>query len=1136
MKFFVTKVFIWLFALFSYATFSSVAHAASWYVDNAATGSGSGTSWTNAWTSLATINWTSVAPGDTVYISGGTTSKTYAGIIYDDNGTSGAPITIDSGANSPSPTGHSGEVIIDGSAEFCFRANGDYNHIKNLTCQDAIEAGFRIGGTGTILENNIIQNCYNQGIHVQYCTDCIVRGNKITTADDIAQQTDGIAVYDANNTIVEKNWIKITNQNNCESCHNDGIQASFSSPSSYEDITIRYNYVENTKASTANSQGIYLTLMQGDVKVYGNIVTVPIGGQAIGIRLLNTLPADMYVVGNTMKNGGYWVLRVEDDNPVIKNNLIWQTGGNVGYIENGALMRLDGLSGFDPTNVDYNYYYAPYADSSTYSFYFSSSARSWNTWRSTHSFDTNSSLSQTSTLDSCLRPAGRTHPTLDIGTNLLSEYSYGLSMDVCGTSGSSSFFPTTLVDRSIMGIGWDIGAYEYIPLTVSVEQAVGQNDPTPSSPVNFSVTFSEAVTDFSSEDITIGGTAGATTAVVTGSGTTYNVAISGMTGSGTIVPSLAADIATGGTSNTNEASTSTDNTVTYSAGGNPPVLTAITISDTSGRTNDQTPTITITSSNSPSHVAFSCNGGANWSDWITYNDTISSFDMTADSVSCSDTDGTKTISAKLKNSSNEESSTVSDSTYFDTTPPSISAISISSSANTATTIDWTTNEHASTQIEYGLTNSYGLLTTEADTPNRVESHSATIGSLVACSQYHYRARSKDYLLAETVSADNTFITAGCTGNATAVSTSTSQILTTAGGTLNLIESGIGLSLVVPVGFAGSDANFQIKKLAKSSVIATTDEPTGLSMIGNYAYDLSALSDISTKITTFNEPLTVSYYYDPDSIVGFDLASITLYRYDAEGWHELNGCSVDNTAHTVTCATENFSVYGLFGATEQVIDPTTAPTQAPGSSNTSSNNNSGTSTAAPAGCSQTIGLGLPDIFEVHTTNKNATLHFAPPNAPYSSFYISYSTKPNLWEHGVEYNQEYSTGAIVYTINELKPNTTYYFRVRSGNGCATGEWGNIISAKTTNSLQAKKVYYKNSLAAIVGIVRQIKSVLAPKNTNTLLSPVATPGQTNSLDAPTRVTPVTQPVATIKPQASLEPYSETPKKKFCILWWCF
>ena len=65
----------------------------------------------------------------------------------------------------------------------------------------------------------------------------------------------------------------------------------------------------------------------------------------------------------------------------------------------------------------------------------------------------------------------------------------------------------------------------------------------------------------------LSGTAGATTAVVTGSGTTYNVAVSGMTTSGTVVANVLADApgVTDAAGNSNFAVDSTDNTVTFDA-------------------------------------------------------------------------------------------------------------------------------------------------------------------------------------------------------------------------------------------------------------------------------------------------------------------------------------------------------------------------------------------------------------------------------------------------------------------------------------------------------------------------------------------------------------------------------------------
>lgn len=103
--------------------------------------------------------------------------------------------------------------------------------------------------------------------------------------------------------------------------------------------------------------------------------------------------------------------------------------------------------------------------------------------------------------------------------------------------------------------------------TVTVEQASGQDDPTTDSSIDYTVVFSESVIGFTAADVTMGGTAGATTATVTGTGTTYNVAVSGMAHPGTVVVSLNAGVATDAAGNTSLASSSSDNTVTLRASG-----------------------------------------------------------------------------------------------------------------------------------------------------------------------------------------------------------------------------------------------------------------------------------------------------------------------------------------------------------------------------------------------------------------------------------------------------------------------------------------------------------------------------------------------------------------------------------------
>jgi hypothetical protein len=80
----------------------------------------------------------------------------------------------------------------------------------------------------------------------------------------------------------------------------------------------------------------------------------------------------------------------------------------------------------------------------------------------------------------------------------------------------------------------------------------------------------------------LSGTAGATTATVTeiapNDGTTYQIAVSGMSNDGTIVATINANVTRDAANNGNEASTSTDNEVTYLADATIPTatITAIT--------------------------------------------------------------------------------------------------------------------------------------------------------------------------------------------------------------------------------------------------------------------------------------------------------------------------------------------------------------------------------------------------------------------------------------------------------------------------------------------------------------------------------------------------------------------------------
>jgi subtilisin-like proprotein convertase family protein len=123
-------------------------------------------------------------------------------------------------------------------------------------------------------------------------------------------------------------------------------------------------------------------------------------------------------------------------------------------------------------------------------------------------------------------------------------------------------------DTGTIAGGWCLNfTFDTTPPTVSIVQAAGQPDPDPTAPINFTATFSEPVTGFTGTDVSFtGSTAGGTkTATVTGSGTTYNVAVNGMTTTGTVIATIPAGRAFDAASNGNTASSGGDNSVTWQA-------------------------------------------------------------------------------------------------------------------------------------------------------------------------------------------------------------------------------------------------------------------------------------------------------------------------------------------------------------------------------------------------------------------------------------------------------------------------------------------------------------------------------------------------------------------------------------------
>ncbi len=92
----------------------------------------------------------------------------------------------------------------------------------------------------------------------------------------------------------------------------------------------------------------------------------------------------------------------------------------------------------------------------------------------------------------------------------------------------------------------------------------------------------------------------------------------------------------------------------------------------------------------------------------------------------------------------------------DTTAPVISSVLAGGVTPSTANITWTTDDPSTTQVEYGLTGTYGTLTTIDN--NLVQSHSVALSGLSAGHLYHYRVRSKNCASIEGLSTDHTFTT------------------------------------------------------------------------------------------------------------------------------------------------------------------------------------------------------------------------------------------------------------------------------------------------------------------------------------------------------------------------------------------
>jgi hypothetical protein len=351
------------------------ASAANFYVDNAVSSSGNGTAWSSAWKTFSNISWSSIKPGDTLYISGGSPSQTYQETLaVGASGSSGSLITITAGIDAR----HNGTVIIDGQHT---RANGvvlnsrNYVGVEHLSIRNHADAGISVKSAtaGVVIENNDVYSGdpgggNARGYDVRNSAGVIVRNNRYSTPMKTAAQTDGIWSSGNNGVVFEHNHLVISNSDTTG--HSDGVQ-------SYQDynITIRDNWIEQANNAATDNHGMWLsdTHSGGVIKVYNNVVYAPNLSRDSAVAHWAeptwTETGTIKLWNNTIYGGARSLTLDKTPNAEVKNNILLPARGGVGvYIVHGDIPA---------AHIDHNLIWAPNGNVASVN----GSTKTWSGWQ-----------------------------------------------------------------------------------------------------------------------------------------------------------------------------------------------------------------------------------------------------------------------------------------------------------------------------------------------------------------------------------------------------------------------------------------------------------------------------------------------------------------------------------------------------------------------------------------------------------------------------------------------------------------------------------------------------------------------------------------------------------------------------------
>jgi hypothetical protein len=298
--------------------FSGSALGTTYYLDSSVASSGNGLSWATAWKNFSNI--TGLQPGDTVYVSGGSTTQAYSLSSWTPTGgTSGNPITYAVGQDA----GHNGVVTISST------------NFLNGTIHDVVIDGnvggaqhwsvtpsnyFWEGGSGT-----------NQRVTLRYIT--------------VPNMGGGFHWSSASNTALDIDHCNFVKDNDYVNMH-DFI--FFGGPGTgLGQVSVHDNYIQFPMLTSDHSYGDDMWIWPGNVNFYNNVVrgvrrsTYGSGSVQHSDVFQSSVSSNIRVYNNTIIDPGESVFYEDSQsagtvsNLYIYNNLIVRT-----FAPNGGAQRI----------------------------------------------------------------------------------------------------------------------------------------------------------------------------------------------------------------------------------------------------------------------------------------------------------------------------------------------------------------------------------------------------------------------------------------------------------------------------------------------------------------------------------------------------------------------------------------------------------------------------------------------------------------------------------------------------------------------------------------------------------------------------------------------------------------------------